>query len=463
VESVWLKENEKNMNSEIFRTYDIRGIADEDLTDEVANNIGKAYSSYLPKTARKICMGRDIRLSSERLKNSFVEGVLSTGIDVVDLGVVPTPILYYNVHKHHFDGGVEITGSHNPRQYNGFKLLAGKQTIYGEDIQYIRKLAEKGEFRTGKGEQTRKMVINEYIQDIIQRVGLGKKKLKVVFDTGNGTAGPVIKKLFSQLPLTFEILFEKPDGNFPNHLPDPTVPQLLEELIKKVKSTKSDIGIGYDGDSDRIGAVDENGNIIWGDKLLAIFSDELLKKEPGSKIICEVKCSKGLIEYIESKGGIPIMWKTGHSLIKAKMREENALLAGEMSGHMFFGDNYFGFDDAIYASLKLLSILSKKEKTFSQLVEEIPSYPVTPEIRVECPDSEKFRVVEEVKETFVKDYKIIDVDGIRVIFPDGWGLLRASNTQPVLVLRFEANSQEALNQIKTKFMNELKKFDFVKI
>lgn len=451
------------MNKEIFRTYDIRGIADRDLTNEVANNLGKAYSSYLPHTAKNICVGRDIRLSSERIKNSFVEGVLSTGINVIDVGVVPTPLLYYNVHKNDLDGGVEITGSHNPKQYNGFKLLAGKKSIYGDDIQNIRKIAEKGEFRIGKGKQTRKMVDNEYIRDIIQRVTLGEKNLKVVFDCGNGTAGPVVKKLFDQLPITFEILYEKPDGNFPNHLPDPTVPEFLEELIKTVKSTNSDIGIGYDGDSDRIGAVDENGNIIWGDKLLAIFADELLKKSPGSKIICEVKCSKGLTEYVKSKGGIPIMWKTGHSLIKAKMREENAPLAGEMSGHMFFGDNYFGFDDGIYASLKLISILSKKEKTLSQLADEIPSYPVTPEIRVECPDSDKFRVVEEVKKAFVKDYKIIDVDGIRVIFPDGWGLLRASNTQPVLVLRFEADSQKSLNHIKDKFINELKTFDFVKV
>jgi len=449
------------INPEIFRTYDIRGIADIDLTDEVIEMLGKSYGTLLPDQSKTIAIGMDIRLSSERIKDSFVKGLLSTGISVVDFGEIPTPLLYFAVHKYNLDGGVEITGSHNPEQYNGLKILVGKSTIYGDDIQKLRKISEKLNFREGKGTYEQKEIVKEYLNDIISRVSLGQRKLKIIFDAGNGTAGPVVEKLYKNLPFEFQILFAEPDGSFPNHLPDPTIPEFLHDLIQKVKESKADLGIGFDGDVDRIGAIDETGRIVWGDKLLAIYSNEVLKKMPGAKIICEVKCSKGLIEHVKEKGGVPLMWKTGHSLIKAKMKEENAPLAGEMSGHMFFADNYYGFDDAIFASLRLVELLSKTQKKFSQLVDEIPSYFVTPEIRVPCPDSEKFKVVKEVKSILEKDNEIIDIDGVRVSFSDGWGLLRASNTQPVLVLRFEANTDKALNLIKDKFFHILERYAFI--
>ncbi|MCK4576545.1 phosphomannomutase/phosphoglucomutase [candidate division WOR-3 bacterium] len=451
------------MNTEIFRTYDIRGIADIDLTNEVAEKLGRSYGTFLPDNAKLIGIGRDIRLSSERIKTSFVNGLLSTGVNVVDFGEIPTPILYFTVHKYGLNGGVEITGSHNPKEYNGLKMLVGRNTIYGKDIQHIRKIAEKSNFKKGQGNYEEKNSVNDYITDVLSRISLGKRKLKIIFDSGNGITGPVINKLYKNLPFEFEILFAEPDGLFPNHLADPTIPEYINDLIQRVKESKADLGIGFDGDGDRIGAIDEKGRIIWGDKLLAIFSTEVLKKHPGAKIICEVKCSNGLLEYIEENGGVPLMWKTGHSLIKAKMKEENAPLAGEMSGHMFFADNYYGFDDAIFASLRLVEILSNTNKPMSLLADKVPSYFVTPEIRIDCPDSEKFAVVDEVKEIFKKDYKILDVDGVRVTFPYGWGLLRASNTQPVLVLRFEANTEENLNRIKKCFLDILKKYDFIKI
>jgi len=451
------------MNPEIFRTYDIRGIADTELTNDVIGNIAKAYGTLLPKGAKQISIGMDVRLSSERIKNAFIQGLLTTGKNVVDFGMIPTPVLYFAVHKYELDGGVEITGSHNPKEYNGIKILIGKNTIFGDDIQKIREIAEAGKFREGKAKRKTETAVGDYIDDILKRVSFGKRKIKIVFDCGNGTTGPILKRLFSNLSFDFEILYAEPNGNFPNHLPDPTIPEYLSTLIEKVKTTDADVGIALDGDGDRIGAIDEKGSIIWGDKLLAIYSKKVLERMPGSKIICEVKCSKGLIEYIEKKGGIPIMWKTGHSLIKAKMREENASLAGEMSGHMFFADNYYGFDDAIFASLRLIELLSHTEKPLSELADEVPSYFVTPEIRIDCPEKEKFRVVQEVKREFQKNYKILDIDGVRVTFHDGWGLLRASNTQPVLVLRFEANTQQALEQIKSKFIDLLRKYPFVKV
>jgi len=451
------------MNREIFRTYDIRGIASIDLTDEVVERIGKSYGTFLPETAKRIGIGRDIRLSSDNIERNFVKGLLSTGKNVLDFGVIPTPLLYFAVHRYNLDGGVVITGSHNPKEYNGFKMLVGKDTIYGNRIQDIRRIAEESIFHLGKGNYEKQDIVEEYIDALMDRVVFGEKKPRIIFDAGNGTAGPIVEGLYSKLPFDFEILYGEPDGSFPNHLPDPTIPEYLTALIEKVRGKKADIGIAFDGDADRIGAIDEMGRIIWGDKLLAIFADALLVNRPGAKVICEVKCSNGLIEYVREKGGIPIMWKTGHSLIKAKMKEVGAPLAGEMSGHMFFGDNYYGFDDAIFASLRLVELLSHTQKPLSHLVDRIPSYFATPEIRVECPDKEKFDVVKEVKEIFKKDYDIIDIDGVRVSFSDGWGLLRASNTQPVLVLRFEANSKDALKRIKSKFLLLLKRYPFIKI
>jgi phosphomannomutase/phosphoglucomutase len=451
------------MNPEIFRTYDIRGIAKTDLSDEVIERIGKALGTLLPKTARKIGIGRDIRLSSERIKKSLVSGLLSTGIGIIDFGEIPTPLLYFSVHKYDLDGGVEITGSHNPKEYNGMKILVGKNTIYGEDIQKIRTIAEGSDFRIGSGSSEKRSVEDDYINEVLSRVTLGKRDLKIIFDSGNGTTGPLIEKLYGKLHYPFEILYKTPDGSFPNHLADPTVPEFLDDLVEKVKTSGADLGIGFDGDGDRIGAIDEKGRIIWGDRLLALYSKRVLAERKGAKIICEVKCSNGLIEYVKEQGGVPIMWKTGHSLIKAKMKEEDAPLAGEMSGHMFFADRYYGFDDAIYASLRLVEILSHTSETLSSLAEKIPTYSVTPEIRIGCPDSEKFHVVEEVKNIFKKDHKIVDVDGVRVLFQEGWGLLRASNTQPILVLRFEAKNERVLKDLKKKFFDILKAYPFIQI
>lgn len=449
------------MNKEIFRTYDIRGLAETDLNDETAEQIGRAYGTFLPEDAKTVAVSMDIRISSPRIKNAFIHGLLATGRSVHDFGAIPTPLLYFAVHHNDLDGGVQITGSHNPKEYNGMKILAGKETIYGSDIQRLRDIIETGTFRSGNGSCTKKDTIAEYIHHVLQRVSMGSKRLHIIFDAGNGTAGPVVRRLFGEVPCTFEILFEEPDGNFPNHLADPTVPAFLTDLIEKVKSTGADVGIGFDGDADRIGAIDEKGRIIWGDKLLAIFSERVLRERPEAPIICEVKCSNGLLEYVRQKGGKPLMWKTGHSLIKAKMKEVNAPLAGEMSGHMFFGDNYYGYDDALFAALRLAEILSHTDRPLSSLADAIPSYFTTPEIRIDCPDSKKFELVNEVKERFRQDHSIVDVDGVRVSFPDGWGLLRASNTQPVLVLRFEAKTERSLRKIIHSFREALSKYEYI--
>ncbi|TET16639.1 MAG: phosphomannomutase/phosphoglucomutase [Candidatus Cloacimonadota bacterium] len=450
-----------NINREIFRTYDIRGVANVDLCDDVVEILGKSYGTFLPESSKTIAIGRDIRLSSTRIKDAFVKGLLSTGKQIIDFGEIPTPLLYFVIHKHNLDGGIQVTGSHNPKQYNGLKILVGKNTIYGNDIQKIGDIADKLSFRKGKGTLKIGETIDDYISYILQKIPLGKKKIRIVFDAGNGTAGLVLRKLFDRTSVEFKILFEEPDGSFPNHLADPTVPEFLIDLIARVKESNAHIGIAFDGDADRIGAIDEAGRIIWGDKLLGIYSNDVITQQPGATIICEVKCSNGLIEYIQQRGGTPLMWKTGHSLIKAKMKEENAPLAGEMSGHMFFADNYFGYDDALFAALRLIGILTNTEKSLSQLADEIPSYCTTPEIRIDCPDSKKFDVVKHVKQIFQKEYPIIDIDGVRVSFADGWGLLRASNTQPVLVLRFEANTKDALDTIRKCFFEILKKYNFI--
>lgn len=449
------------MNRQIFRTYDIRGIAETDLTDSVVERIARAYGTFLPGNAGTVGIAMDVRISSPRIKNAFIRGLLMTGRNVIDFGEIPTPLLYFAVHRNNLDGGVQITGSHNPKDYNGMKILVGKETIFGPDIQHLRDIIESGTFRSGNGSCTTQDTIEDYLQYVRGRVQLGDRRLHIVFDAGNGTTGPVIRSLFKQVPCSFEILFEEPDGTFPNHLADPTVPAFLSDLIQRVGSANADAGIGFDGDGDRIGAIDEKGRIIWGDKLLAIYAKTVLEEHPGASIICEVKCSLGLLEYVKEKGGNPLMWKTGHSLIKAKMKEVHAPLAGEMSGHMFFADNYFGYDDAIFAALRLTEILSLSKKPLSALADEIPSYIATPEIRIDCPDTRKFEVVADVKELFSKRRPVIDVDGVRVSFPDGWGLLRASNTQPVLVLRFEASTESALGAIVEEFRQVLCAYDFI--
>ncbi|HUU49716.1 MAG TPA: phosphomannomutase/phosphoglucomutase [Nitrospinota bacterium] len=444
------------MNPQIFREYDIRGIIDKELNRDVAYDIGRAYGTYITEQKKgPIAVGRDFRLNSEELKDGLIEGILSTGWDVIDVGLVPTPLLYYALFYFDASGGIMITGSHNPPEFNGFKVCVGKWTISGNEIQDIRKIIEKGEYSKGKGELSYSDIIPEYIDLIYTKINL-QKKLNVVIDAGNGTAGIIAPKLLRKLGCYVTELFCEPNGNFPNHFADPTVPKNLKDMISKVKENKADLGIAYDGDGDRIGVVDENGEILFGDYLLMIFSRDILKRNPGAKVVFEVKCSQNLFDDIKKHGGIPIMGQAGHSLIKKRMKKEKAAVGGEMSGHMFFADDYFGYDDAIYASARLLQILSKTEKKLSELLDDVPKTFSTPEIRIDCPDNMKFQVVEKIKAYFKEHFEVIDIDGVRVTLPDGWGLLRASNTQPVLVLRFEANSKERLEEIRKIFKTKLK-------
>jgi len=444
------------INPTIFREYDIRGIAETDLTDENVYLCGRGFGSYyISQGTKKVVIGRDVRLSSPRIVEALQKGLNDSGCDVIEIGEVPTPILYFALYYYNIGSGIMITASHNPKEFNGFKICLNKSTIYGEELQKLRGIIEEKKFSSGKGSVEKQNIIPAYIDHITQQVKI-KRKLKVIFDTGNGTCGPIIEQMMKRMPVEYDILFKEPDGNFPNHLPDPTVVKHISKLIEAVKKNEVDCGIGFDGDGDRIGVIDENGEIVWGDILLAIYAESVLKIIPGAKIIFEVKCSKGLIERIEELGGIPIMYKTGHSLIKAKMKLENSPLAGEMSGHIFFADKYYGFDDALYACLRLLEILGNNEK-LSALANKVPKYYSTPEIRIETTDEKKFEIVEKFKESFKKTYEVIDIDGVRINFSDGWGLIRPSNTQPVLVLRFEAKTEKRLEEIKRLFFDKLEK------
>lgn len=446
------------MNPNIFREYDIRGVADKDLTDDVAELIGKAFGTYAQSAGKKnVALSRDCRLSSPRLHKVLLEAMLSTGLNVTDIGICPTPVFYFSLYHLDKDGGLQITGSHNPADQNGFKICVGKSTIFGHEIQKLRRLCEKGEFATGEGKLEEHNVIPEYQKHLVANIKL-ERPLKVVVDSGNGTAGPVAPQIISDLGCDVLAKYSEMDGNFPNHHPDPTVPECIEELIGLMNEGGYDCGIAYDGDADRIGIIDDKGNILWGDQLLILFGREILERKPGAVIISEVKSSKTLYDDLAKHGGKPIMWKTGHSLIKEKMRETKAEVAGEMSGHIFFADRYFGYDDAIYASCRLLEIMSKSSKSLSELLEDVPVMYSTPEIRKECPEEIKFNTVTELTARFKdKGYDVVDVDGARVTFEDGWGLVRASNTQPVLVLRFEATSEKRRDEIKALIEEELNK------
>lgn len=449
---------------EIFRQYDIRGIVDKDLTPETVELLGKGIGTYFRRHERKeVALGRDCRLSSPIFSEALSRGLHSTGCELVDLGIIPTPLLYFAIYDKKIEAGVMITGSHNPPEYNGFKVMVGEETLYGEAIQDILAIIQENKFIEEESTSKREYnIIPEYKDFVVNNIRPGKK-LKVVLDAGNGTAGVVAVPIFKRLGCEVIALYCEMDGTFPNHHPDPTLPADLEDLIKKVKESKADFGVAYDGDGDRIGAIDDEGNIIWGDQLMIFFSRDILPSNPGATIISEVKASKVLYDEIEKLGGRPIMWKTGHSLIKKKIKEENALLAGEMSGHIFFADRYFGFDDAIYSSARLLELLSKSEKTLSQMLAELPKTYHTPEIRIYASDEVKFKIVEETKKELSQKYPIIDIDGVRAIFPEGWGLVRASNTQEILVLRFEGDTEEALKAIEREIRqiveNVIKRLD----
>ncbi|MFH1036308.1 MAG: phosphomannomutase/phosphoglucomutase [Pseudomonadota bacterium] len=436
------------MQSNIFREYDIRGLVDSEISDQDVTLIGRSIGTYMERRGvKRLTLGRDCRLSSDKYRDLLLEGLLATGREVVDVGVCPTPLLYYSVWHYEAQGGVMITASHNPPQYNGFKVLAGKSTIHGAEIRKLYDIAQSGDLVSGRGSLSHKDILGPYMDYVAANIHL-QGPLKLAVDAGNGTAGPVAVPLMQRLGIEVLPLYCDMDGRFPNHEPDPTVLGNLADLRRLVKEQGLRCGVAYDGDSDRVGAVDERGEPVWGDMLLAIFARSILKDNPGATFIGEVKCSKNLYDDIKNHGGQAIMWKAGHSLIKQKMAETGALLAGEMSGHMFFKHRWFGFDDAIYASLRLCELLSANPAPLSTWLDDLPPVVSTPEIRVDCPDEIKFRVVSQVTAKLSKEFEVVDVDGVRVTFSDGWGLVRASNTQPALVMRFEAQSQARLEEIQ---------------
>ena len=438
----------------VFREYDIRGVADRDLSDALAEGVGEHFARMIG--GKRIAVGRDCRLSSPRLFAALVRGIVKTGTDVVEIGVGPTPMLYFAAHHLGTDGAVMITGSHNPGDENGFKLMRGKASFYGAEIQTLRASIDGGTASGGASGKVEQVDVQDaYVAGMKERFpGLAVSGLSFVVDAGNGSGGPLAMRTMHALGLAPDPLFCEMDGHFPNHHPDPTVIENVKALIARVKATKARVGIAYDGDADRLGAVDENGEVIWGDKLMILFSRALLRDHPGATVLGEVKCSQTLYDDIAKNGGTPIVWKTGHSLIKTKMKETGALLAGEMSGHLFFADRYFGFDDAIYASLRLLEILANDPRPLSEMLADVPKTFTTPELRVDCPDAIKFPVVAAVTKRF-KDAgnEVLDIDGARITFPGTgtapkWGLVRASNTGPMLVMRFEAGTSEELDAMR---------------
>ena len=435
----------------IFRQYDIRGVVGTDLTTDAARAVGRAYAAYVSDRGARgaIAVGRDNRPSGQVLRNALVGGLTECGVDVVDIGVVPTPLLYWSLHHLDVAGGIQITGSHNPPEYNGFKMCVGTESLHGEEIQQLYRIQAAGSFPAGSGRVRSEEVIDRYVADIASRVGRLSRPLRVVVDCGNGAGSLVAEKLFSRLGVDATYLFCESDGTFPNHHPDPTVVENLHDLVRDVRSRDADVGVAFDGDADRLGVVDGGGAIVWGDHVLILYArDVLARSGPGQPVIFDVKCSQALPHEIERAGGRPVMWRTGHSLIKDKMKELGAPIAGEMSGHMFFTEGFYGHDDALYGAARLLRIVADSGKGVAELLADVPKFVSTPEIRVECPDESKFALVARASEYFRARHDVIDVDGVRVLFGDGWGLIRASNTQPILVLRFEALTSERLAAIR---------------
>jgi phosphomannomutase / phosphoglucomutase len=436
------------MNPNVFREYDVRGVVDQDLNKEFVTDLGRAIGTYaIHNNLKTMTIGRDCRLSSEDYSNFLIEGLRSCGITAIDIGLCATPMLYFSIRHLKTDGGVMVTGSHNPPEFNGFKICIGNDTIYGDKIQDLRKIIESGKYVKGSGSLQTKDISAAYENYLFENVCVNRK-LKVIVDGGNGVGGYFALPLLKRLGCDVTPLYCEPDGLFPHHFPDPTVEKNLEEIIELVLKQHADLGIAFDGDADRIGVISNKGEIIWGDKLLLLFARQILLTRPNSTIIGEVKCSQVLYDDITRHSGRPIMWKAGHSLIKAKMKEENAVLGGEMSGHIFFSDRYFGYDDAIYAALRLLEILANTGQKMSSLLADVPLTYATPEIRIDCPDNRKADVVDNIKKHYRHVHGLIDIDGVRIPFADGWALVRSSNTQPVIVLRFEASSVESLDKIR---------------
>ena len=441
----------------IYREYDIRGIAGVDYDEAFVEALGRAYGTKLIReNITRVAVGRDCRVTGPAYHKIMKAAIRSTGVSVVDIGECPTPLMYFSVHHLDLMGGIQVTGSHNPPDHNGFKICIGKSTIHGEGIQDLKQIVDSGDMARGDGAEEVYPIIpayQGYLEEQFGRCGVG---VKVVVDSGNGTGGPVGPGVYRAMGCEVIELYSEPDGTFPNHHPDPTVEENMADLIKAVAEHGADLGIAFDGDSDRIGAVDNTGRIIWGDEMLVIFARDILSRSPGATIVSEVKCSQRLFDDIEKNGGNGIMWKVGHSLLKAKMRETGALLGGEMSGHLFFADRYFGYDDAVYAGGRLIEIIARTGESLEDMLSDLPVTVYTPEIRLDCADGIKFQVAERARDRF-RDlgYEIVDVDGVRVKFDDGWGLIRASNTQPVLVTRFEATNTDSLEKNRETVETEL--------
>lgn len=441
------------MNPQIFRAYDIRGIADRDLTDEVATAVGRAYGTFIRRMGgKRVALSRDCRVSSERLFKAVSLAILSTGVDVVDVGIGPSPLLYWSVFHLDTDGGLQITGSHNPGDQNGFKMMAGKRTLHGADIVTLKGFIDAGDFEAGHGQLSHADIGAAYVRDVVSRLDFGPRRLKVAIDGGNGTGGPIAMALMKALGAHVDAhgLFIPMDGRFPNHHPDPTVEENLADLRRTVLEDGFDLGIAYDGDADRIGVLDDTGEVLWGDRLMILLSRALLFANPGATIVGEVKCSQTLFADIARHGGRPVMGAVGHSIIKDRMKAEGALLAGEMSGHIFYAERWYGFDDAVYVTARLLEILSHSDKPLSVLLADVPKTFVTPELRLDCDDHTKFDVVAQATAHYGAKHPVVTIDGARIDFGDGWGLIRASNTQPVIVLRAEADSEAALARIRAE-------------
>jgi phosphomannomutase/phosphoglucomutase len=439
------------INETMFREYDIRGLAETELSDAVVERIAKAVAAvYVREGKKEIAVGMDGRPSSPRIKELFSRTLARYGLQVTDLGLTPTPVVYFACFRHNMGGAVIITASHNPSEYNGFKIMLGNAALYGDQIKELYRLACDGPFPPeSKGSIVQKVILPEYLDYIEKNIRL-KKKIRVVVDAGNGTGGITAPELYRRLGADVIPLYCDVDGRFPNHHPDPTVAKNLQDMIAKVKETGADLGIGLDGDADRIGVVDNLGRILWGDQLLVIYARDILREHPGATIISEVKASEVLYAEIKKHGGVPIMWKAGHSLIKQKLFEEKAMAAGEVSGHVFFNDKWFGFDDAVYAGARLMEILSGTDSSLAEIFDSIPPVFNTPEIRIDCGDDIKFRVVAAVRDHFKKLLPVIDIDGARIKFPRGWALVRASNTQPALVVRYESDSQGEMERIQAQ-------------
>ena len=451
-----------NLNQYIFREYDIRGKVSDDFPPEVVEALGKGFGTYIKRGGgQEIALSGDIRLTTPDLMEQFKTGVLSTGVDVIKIGILPTPANYYSMFSLGVAGAVQITGSHNPPEFNGFKLSRDKKAVFGEAIQEIRVIIEKEDYETGEGTEASYDILTKYKRMIASKIDI-KKRMKVVMDCGNAAGAICAPDIFKNLNVDLTELYCDVDGTFPNHHPDPTVKENLVDLISLVKQGSYDIGLAFDGDADRVGVVDETGDIVWADQLIALFLPEVV--EEGDEILYDVKCSQALEEMIVKYGGKPVMWKTGHSLIKQRMSELNCKLGGEMSGHIFFADDYFGYDDAIYVAARIVQTLSRTDQKLSQLKAELPKYYSTPEMRLEAEsDEEKFRIAKEAVAYFTENYDCSTVDGVRIKFGDGWGLVRSSNTQPVIVCRFEANTAERMEEIQSIVMNKLQEIGTLKV